>query len=604
MTEPTTVEVRIREARLLLGLAIGAMAVAALYVAKEVFIPITLAVILSFILSPLVDALGRLGLWRTAAVVASVMVALGAIGLVAVLLGSQASTLADNAPQYAETIGHKIEGTQEFAASHLAALTNLIPGLNRPPAVPAPARPAGRRAANPPPPTVLEVARPETSPFAIASAILKPVLGPLETTIIVIVVAIFVLIQKEDLRDRFIRLVGASDLNRTTLAIDDAAQRLSRYFVSQLAVNTTFGIVIGVGLWAIGIPSPAVWGVLAGMLRFVPYFGPILAALAPLGLAAAVDPGWSRAAYVALLFVVVEPITGYAVEPLLYGHSTGLAPISVVVAALFWTWLWGPIGLILSTPLTLCLVVVGRHSKALEFFDVLLGDRPALPAVDRFYQRILANDPDEILAQAESYVAGHSLLEYYDCVVLPGLTLAAQDEARGALDAQRATAIGRSMMTVVGELGRITAAPPNGRREPSPPSNGAIVCVAGRRCLDEVASAMLQQVLQDRGYASRAIPHHAVSREEIDRLDLAGVTAIAIMSFGLAGAPPHLRYLLARMRQHAPDAMLVVGLWSAGDAASTDADTQRAIGADRYARSLGEAVDAIGSKNNSTRSAG
>jgi hypothetical protein len=340
------------------------------------------------------------------------------------------------------------------------------------------------------------------------------------------------------------------------------------------------------------------------MLRFVPYLGSILAALAPLGLAAAVDPGWSRAAYVALLFVVVEPVTGYAVEPLLYGHSTGLSPISVVVAAIFWTWLWGPIGLILSTPLTLCLVVVGRHSKALEFVDVLLGDRPALPAVDRFYQRILANDPDEILAQAEAYVAEHSLLEYYDCVVLPGLTLAAQDEARGALDAQRAVGIGRSMMTVVGELGRLTAAPAGGAREIPPPRKGAVLCVPGRRCLDEVASAMLQQVLQGRGYATRAIPHHAVSREEIDRLDLAGVAAIAIMSFGLAGAPPHLRYLVARLRQHAPEATLVIGLWPAGAAASTDADTQRAVGADRYARSLGEAVDAIAAKTESPRSSG
>ena len=591
MPEPSTVEVRVPEARALLALLIGVIVVAALYVAKEVFVPITLAVILSFILSPLVNALGRLGLWRTLSVVLSVLVALGAIGLVAVLLGSQASTLSDNAPQYAETIGQKVEGAQQFAASHIASLSNLIPGLNRPPPAPAPAppprTPAGRRAAAAPPPQVVEVSKPENSPFAIAGAILKPVLGPLETTVIVIVVAIFILIQKEDLRDRFIRLAGSSDLNRTTLAIDDAAQRLSRYFVSQLAVNTTFGIVIGLGLWALGIPSPAVWGVLAGMLRFVPYLGPILAAIAPLALAAAVDTGWTHAVYVALLFVVVEPITGYAVEPLLYGHSTGLSPISVVVAALFWTWLWGPIGLILSTPLTLCLVVVGRHAKALEFFDVLLGDRPALPAVERFYQRVLANDPDEILAEAEAYVAGHSLREYYDCVAVQGLALAARDQARGSIDAERVAAIRHSMTSLVAELGRLAG-------DGTPASDGRLVaCVAGRGCFDDVVAAMLQQLVEREGFRTRRLEHHAVSRDEIAELDFAGVATIAIAQLELNGAPPHLRYLVTRIRQQAPAASLIVGLWPAGDAALTDADAQADIGADRYVSSLAAAVDAV-----------
>jgi predicted PurR-regulated permease PerM len=586
MPESPTVEVRIPEARALLTLAIGVIVVAALYVAKEVFVPITLAVILSFILSPLVNGLGRLGLWRTLSVVVSVLLALGAIGLVAVLLGSQASALSDNVPQYAETIGQKVEGAQQFAASHIAALTNLIPGLNRPATPPPPARtPAGRRTAAPPP-QVVEVSKPETSPFAIAGAILKPVLGPLETTVIVIVVAIFILIQKEDLRDRFIRLIGSSDLNRTTVAIDDAVQRLSRYFVSQLAVNTTFGIVIGLGLWALGIPSPAVWGVLAGMLRFVPYLGPILAALAPLALAAAVDPGWTRAAYVGLLFVVVEPLTGYVVEPLLYGHSTGLSPISVIVAALFWTWLWGPIGLILSTPLTLCLVVVGRHAKALEFFDVLLGDRPALPVVERFYQRVLAGDSDEIMAQAEAYVAAHSLLEYYDCVAVPGLTLAARDEARESIDAARVSTIRRSMTTIVADLGRAAGSG-------TQPSRGIVACVEGRGCFDEVVASMLQQLVEREGFATRRIEHHAVSRDEIGGLDLKGVTTIVLTHLELSGTPPHLRYLVTRVRQQAPDATLIVGLWPAGNAAPTGDDAGGPTGANRYTASLAETIAAV-----------
>ena len=169
-------------------------------------------------------------------------------------------------------------------------------------------------------------------------------------------------------------------------------------------------------------------------------------------LAAAVDPGWWTTIYVALLFVIIEPLTGYVVEPLLYGHSTGLSPVSVIVAAVFWTWIWGPVGLILSTPLTLCLVVMGRHVKSLEFFDVLLGDRPALSEVSRFYQRTLANDPDEALDQAEKMLADRSLVDYYDSVVLPGLKLAAADEARGTISPQRVAEMPQSILAVIGDL--------------------------------------------------------------------------------------------------------------------------------------------------------
>ena len=460
-TPPSVPAASSPELRTLVAIAVGAIVVATLYIAQDVLIPITLAVLLSFVLSPLVDVLRRIGVWRGAAVAVSVLVALGAIGLIGTLLGSQAATLAADVPHYVEAVQRKVERIQVFATTRVTSITRLLSGgkpAAAPVAVPAvrtrgdktdtAALPAGTQQQ----PLVVELAPPKSSVLAVARAVIEPVLGPLETTIIVLIVAIFILMQREDLRDRFIRLFGSTDLHRTTIAMDDAGQRLSRYFVSQLGVNTCFGMVIGVGLWLIGVPSAALWGVLAGLLRFVPYVGPLLAAVAPLTLAAAVDPGWWTTIYAALLFVIIEPLTGYVVEPFLYGHSTGLSPMSVIVAAVFWSWIWGPVGLILSTPLTLCLVVMGRHVKSLEFFDVLLGDRPALSEVNRFYQRTLANDPDEALDQAEKMLADRSLVDYYDSVVLPGLKLAAADEAGGTISRQRAAEMTRSILAVIRDL--------------------------------------------------------------------------------------------------------------------------------------------------------
>jgi predicted PurR-regulated permease PerM len=592
------------ELKTLVALAVGAIVVATLYIAQDVLIPITLAVLLSFVLTPLVDLLRRLGLWRVAAVALSVLVALGAIGVVGTLLGSQAATLAADVPHYVDAIHRKVEGVQALAAARVASLTKLMGG-GRPATVPrvVPAVPPsrGRAGAAALPgdtqqqPVFVELAPPKSSAFAVARAVVEPVLGPLETTVIVLIVAIFILMQREDLRDRFIRLFGSTDLHRTTIAMDDAGQRLSRYFVSQLGVNTCFGVVIGVGLWLLGVPSAALWGVLAGLLRFVPYVGPLLAAVAPITLAAAVDPGWSRTVYVALLFVVVEPLTGYVVEPLLYGHSTGLSPVSVIVAAVFWTWIWGPVGLILSTPLTLCLVVMGRHVKSLEFFDVLLGDRPALSEVNRFYQRTLANDPDEALDQAEKMLADRSLVDYYDSVVLPGLKLAADDEARGTISRQRAAEMTRSILAVISELDEHVDAKhttSNHERPTEAGAGGLVACVAGRGPFDDVVSAMLAQLLAQRGVEPRRISHPSVSRQLIAQLDLSTVKVVVVSYLEVAGAPAQLRYLTRRLRHRAPHAAIVAGLWPQGDSVLSDPQLQKALGADRYVVSMREAVDA------------
>lgn len=606
------------DTRALLNLALAAVVIAGLFVARDVLIPIILAVMLSFVLWPLVTALGRAGLPRAPSVLVAVLMTFGLVVLAAALLASQVSTLAADAPRYADAIQQKLQALERRTTSEVALVSGWFTRTQA--AAPAPvavAVPPPSLAARPPDaaalaaaataargrPVLVELAQRETSPVTVVRTILEPVLAPVETTVIVLVIAIFILMQREDLRDRFIRLAGSDDLHRTTAAMDDAGERLSRFFLSQVAVNGTFGIVIGVGLWGLGIPSPALWGVLAGLLRFVPYIGPIIAAVPPLALAAAVEPGWYRVAEAGVLFLVVEPLTGYVVEPLLYGHSTGLAPISVIVAAVFWTWMWGPIGLILSTPLTLCLVVVGRHVESLEFLDVLLGDRPALAPVETLYQRLLADNPDEVLEKAEALLSDRTLLDYYESVMLPALKLAVADEARGMISRARAAQMAHSLLQVIGDLRdhQDVERPvrPQGASSTDSPerlrvaaSTRVVACVAGRGAFDDAVSAMLCQVLERAGLPTRAVRHADVSRDNIAQLDLTDVAVVVLSYLDMDGASAHLRYLVKRLRHHAPDAAIVVGLWP-GAEATTDADAREAIGADAYVGTLAEAQTRI-----------
>lgn len=589
------------ELKALLGIAVGTLVIAALYVAKSVLIPIMLAVMLSFVLSPVVNFLQRLLRWRGPAVILTVLAALALLVTAGTLIANQASALTANAPQYARTIEGKVEGVQSYWVARLAKITKQFDAGHKPSATPSPtagpiplqspqAATASDSHAVP-----VRIVQSQSSTLSIARSVLAPILSPLETTVIVVIVAIFILMQREDLRDRFIRLFGSNDLNRTTRALNDAGQRLSKYFLSQLAVNSCFGLVIGLGLLMIGIPSPAMWGLLAGLLRFVPYVGSLLAAVAPAALGAAIDPGWSMAIEIVALFFLIDLFTGYVVEPLLYGHSTGLSPVSVIVSAIFWTWLWGPIGLIMSTPLTLCLVVIGRHVKSLEFFDVLLGDRPALTPVESFYQRILADNPDEALAQAETLLDDRSLVDYYDGVVIEGLKLAVDDQARGTINKARAQQMTRSMLSVIHDLndhvGSIDR--PDIRSAEAQASVRQIACVAGHGPFDGPVSIMLAQLLQQRGLHPRVIAHARASREEIDQLDLGGVAVIAITYLELAGSPAELRYLIKRLRQRAPEAKIIVGLWSDGEQALSNVGIQQAIGGDIYVATLNATVEAV-----------
>ena len=595
----------------LLGLAVGVVVIAALYFASDVLIPITLAVLLSFVLSPIVSALRSIRFPKGLAVIVSVLCALGVLGAIGTVVGLQAASLVDAAPGYARTIEGKIDRAQNFTVGRLARFTHVQAS--------APSQPKGTaRGRSVVPVSVIQA---EPTLISVASTILAPVLAPFETFIIVLVVAIFILLQKEDLRDRLIRVFGASDLHRATRAMDDAGSRLSRYFLSQLAVNTSFGIIVGIGLWMIGLPVPALWGILAGILRFVPYIGALLGGALPLIVAGGVDPGWTMMIGVAVLFAVVEPLVGYVVEPLLYGHSTGLSPLSVVIAAVFWTWIWGPIGLVLSMPLTLCLVVMGRHIPALEFIDVLLGDRPALTPVETFYQRMLADDPEEALDQAELLLSHRSLTAYYDEVALGGLKLAALDARRGAFDGDGARRIVDAMLELIVDLqdqndmpeGNPAAgispplspvgneAPPE-IRETAPDRlavipqewtlEGSIACIAGRGVLDDAVAAMLEQLLSKRGLGASRIGHDAVGRDTVETLDLSATRLICLSYLELDGGASHLRRLIRRLHSAMPGIPIIVGMWPAGEAALTDQQAQRTIGADSYVGTLGEAVSA------------
>ena len=607
----------------LLSLAVAVVIVAALYFAREVLIPITVAVILSFMLAPLVTRMQRWHVPHVAAVLLALLVGLGVVGAVGAVIGTQVASIAQDIPQYTATITRKVHVVQEMTTGRLTGLTERLDRTMGRTAKEANAVQTGVPADETPKAQLVQVQPPPTSAMELARTVLAPIVDPLSTLLIILIVTLFVMMQREDLRDRMIRLFGSNDLQRTTVALDDAGHRLAKYYVAQLAINACFGLVVGLGLWFIGVPSPALWGVTSAVLRFVPYIGPVIAAILPSALAAAVAPGWSMVLWTLGLFVVAESITGQAVEPLVYGHSTGLSPAAVVIAAIFWTWVWGPIGLLLSTPLTLCLVVLGRHVDQLEFLDVMLGDRPPLTPVENFYQRMLADDPDEALHQAELLLKQRSLTSYYDEVALKGLQLAANDALRGALGPDKVDRIKENVKGLTADLAHHEDRDPHpddkaqadqvaskAEREvpkPAAPKEDApasremapdwrsaepVLCVAGKGPLDEAAAAMLAQLLGKHRLGARVAPYGAASRQGIDKLDVDGVAMVCVSYLEISGSPSGLHYLVRRLRQRLPKAKILVGLWPADGDAVEDDRIRHVVAADVYASNLKDAVEA------------
>ena len=594
----------------LLTLQTSVALIAALYFAHEVLIPITLAILLSFVLAPLVDFFRLLRLGRVASPLVAVVFALILLTGFGGIIGSQVAQLATKIPEYATTLDAKV---QTLRANTVDRLNGLLARVGHHEAVPGSASEARAPKAKVGSANAPATAEAPLSPLELATRYLTPALSPLATAGIVFVVTIFVLLQREDLRDRFIRLFGTGDLHRTTIALDDAAQRLSRYFLTQLAVNAGFGLAIGVGLYLIGIPNPALWGMLSGLLRFVPYIGIYISAVFPIALAAAVEPGWSTAIWTIALYIGIDLVVSQAAEPMLYGHGTGLSPLAVIVAAVFWSWLWGPIGLLLSTPLTLCMVVLGRHIERLEFLDTLLGNRPALTPVESFYQRTLAGDVDEVQENTETFLKDHPLPSDYDEVVIPALRLAAIDTERGTLTVEQLQAVNNTVSELLAELATqeddADASPPGeaeqtkssdqesealatpGERAPSLPPKTPILCVAGKGSLDELASRMLAQLLHRRGLGARIVAFEAASRGGVASLDLSEIALVCITYVEIFGTPPHLRYLIRRLRGKLPTAPFLVGFWAPEAGVARDAEARALIGADYYSTCLQETVD-------------
>jgi predicted PurR-regulated permease PerM len=583
---------------------------AALYVARDVFLPFAIAVLLTFVLQPVVVRLRRLRVPRVLAVIISVLFAFLVMLAVSLVIVLQLNELAREIPTYQSNIITKVRSLKEMGAGNssierlssvVERVGNEISQLNEDDASPAPAEEIQEE------PLLVEIFSPQR-PIQMLSDLITPIIGPLATSGLVIVVAIFILLDREELRDRFIRLVGYSDLHRTTEALQDAGRRVSQYLLMQLVVNVTYGVPIGIGLWLIGVPNAVLWGLLATILRFLPYIGPVLAAILPLTLALAVAPGWELVLYAAALFLVMELVSNNIVEPLLYGSRTGLSPIAIIISAIFWTWLWGPIGLVLATPLTVCLVVLGRHVPQFEFLKVLLGNDPVLDPKERLYQRLLAGDPDEATDNAEEILEEEYLVDFYGNVAIPALLLGEHDRARGVLLPEQMKQVASSATALLTNLQEIAeeesdeeeasdeAAELNGSKDEAiepdfPDGEGKrILCIGGRSELDDVSAAMLAQVLEVEGAEAEIATHVQIEPRNLRELAVKGFDT-AVIAFLNVNSVGHGRFLVRRLKRASPRLRVGIVLWDgAAEEQEEMVDVARRINADFVAVTMTDTV--------------
>jgi predicted PurR-regulated permease PerM len=548
------------------------VAISTLYIARVVFIPLALAFLLALLLTPPVAFLERIKLPRPLAIFGVVFALLCLMGLVGWRASEQFVDLTNRMSTYQEALKDKIHAIKGTSSQSLDNASNAVKELESeivkvtPGSSPekGPKKSATAPGSSSSHPLAVEVV-PPTNPIGSV----ENMVGPLANAGLVTIFTIFILFGREDLRNRLIRLASAGRLNLMTQAMDEASQRLNRYLLLQFFVNSGYGLLIGFALHFIGVPNAALWGWAAGILRFLPYIGPLLAALMPILLSLAVFPGWYHALATIGLFLVLELMVANVVEPLLYGSHVGLSPLAILVAAVFWTLVWGLPGLVLSTPLTVCLVVIGRYVPSLNFLNVILGDEPVLESHSKYYQRLLASDQNEAKQILEHCLKDKSLEEVYSSVVIPALSLAEHDRHRDELDEETQNFIYQSTREIVEELGDTplqTSLEAEGRNLSETPVAGLretrgldVLCIPARDEADDVIATLLSQILRRQGHFAQSIRIGPVATmlSAVLELNPTVVCISALPPFALS----HARGLYTRLRQQFPELHIVICLW-------------------------------------------
>ncbi len=537
-----------------------------LYVGQEVFIPLALALLLTFTLAPIVSFLRKRRVPKIAAVLMAVASAFFVIAVFGFIVAGQVANLADNIPTYQRNIVSKVQalshaGSGNGVLEHVSKVVERI-GLEMQDTAEESKEDGIPQSSKRDPMPVEIITR--SNPVQTLGNFILPLISPFATAGLVIVLVIFMLLEREELRDRFIRLVGLGDLHRTTAALQDAGKRVGKYLLMQLVVNTLYALPIAIGLWLLGIPNAILWGVLTLVLRFVPYIGPVIGMILPMFLALAIAPGWSLVAWVATLFIITELVSNNVVEPWLYGSHTGLSPLAIIVSAIFWSWLWGPVGLMLSTPLTVCLVVLGRHVPQFSFLDVLLGNEPVLQPQEKLYQRLLAGDPNEATDNAEDFLEAEDLIDYYEQVGFPALKLGELDRQRGVMTEAQIALFASTTQTLIGNLAELAteeqaerentgtteceATEKPARSEVIPKS---VLCIGGRGAMDDAAASMVAQVLAVQGATVSQAEHTAVSGSTINLLSLKDIDTVVI-AFLNPESKAHARQAVRRLKRQKP----------------------------------------------------
>ncbi len=521
------------------------VAVAILYFAREILIPFALALLISFVLSPIVKRLEGWRIPRAPAALLVIFISFAVMVSIGWVVTGQLIHALSGLPRYSDNIRRKVLALKVDSAG-LDQLLKSFDSLNKE---------ASSTPSDVPAPTQVQVVEP-SNPIQKLRDFAGGLLKPLGTAGVTIVFTLFMLIDRDDLRNRLLRLSGQGQLHATTKAMDDAGNRVSRYILLQTLVNVGVGVVVGAGLAIAGVQNALLFGVLTCFFRFVPYVGIIVAGMLPFILTIAMVDSWRTPLTVFAIYLFTELITGNILEPMLYGVHTGLSAVAILVTTVFWTVLWGPIGLILSTPLTVCLSALGRYSPQLEFLQILLGDEPVLSRDALFYQRLLALDQRDAFNLLDQALKTSPVITVYDEVILPALSMAEQDRHSGMLEAKREEFLVQSVREFVTELSELDTKPSDVENHPN-----RVFCLPANDVGDEIAAAMFAQIATQRGYPALAFPVTDTPADLIAALDPQPEDVILVSS-----VPPlalsHARKVTQEVLQAFPNARIIVGLWN------------------------------------------